>query len=314
MKYRRLGTSDLRVSEISLGTYYVGVEEKNAQACIKRALDCGINFFDTANAYGRGASETLLGKILADRPRQSYLLATKVYFPVEGADGGLSKVQILRQIEASLKRLRTDHVDLYQCHRHDDDTPIHETMEALTEAVKSGKARYIGFSEWTPQQIANALAVPGAQAFVSSQPQYSLLRREAESDLFAYCEAQGISQIVWSPLGQGVLTGKYLPDAPIPEDSRANSVRGGMADIMQPWLRPQVLRAAQRLKSLAEEAGCTLPQLALAWVLRDPRVTSAIIGASRPEQVAENVVATELRLDDAIFKQAEDIVSALTAD
>src|SRR5438270_7149248 len=224
MKTRRLGDSDLEVSEISLGswlTYGVGVEAEKARACLKEAFNQGINFIDTANVYGRGAAETFLGEALQGRPRDSYVLATKVYFPMSATDRGLSRAQIEKQLDASLKRLRTEYVDLYQCHRYDRDTPLQETMEALTRAVDSGKVRYIGFSEWPAERIQAALDMSGVARFVSSQPQYSLLWREPEDEVIPLCAANGISQIVWSPLGQGVLSGKYDPDAPPPKDSRA---------------------------------------------------------------------------------------------
>ena len=219
MKYRKLGASDLSVSEISLGswlTYGVGVKRDRAVACVNRAFDLGINFIDTANVYGRGAAESFLGEVLSDRPRGSYVLATKVFFPMSATDRGLSRAQILKQIEASLKRLRVDYVDLYQCHRYDSETPIEETMRALSDVQRQGKARYIGFSEWSPKQIEDALAVAGAERFVSSQPQYSLLWRQPEEKIIPLCAAKGISQIVWSPLAQGVLSGKYLPSAKVP--------------------------------------------------------------------------------------------------
>jgi aryl-alcohol dehydrogenase-like predicted oxidoreductase len=217
MKYRKLGASDLNVSEISLGswlTYGVGVEKEKAIACVNRAFELGINFIDTANVYGRGAAETVLGEALAERPRQSYVLATKVFGQMSDTDQGLSRAQIEKQLDASLKRLRTDYVDLYQCHRYDANTPLAETMEALTRAVKSGKTRYIGFSEWSPQNIEDAVAMTGVARFVSSQPQYSLLWRRPEAKVIPLCAKNGISQIVWSPLAQGVLTGKYDPNAP----------------------------------------------------------------------------------------------------
>jgi aryl-alcohol dehydrogenase-like predicted oxidoreductase len=216
MKYRRLGASDLEVSEISLGswlTYGVGVQRDSAAACVAKAFDLGINFIDTANVYGRGAAESVLGELLADRPRSSYILATKVYFPMSATDRGLSRSQIAKQIDASLKRLRTDFVDLYQCHRYDTETPLEETMEALTEVVRQGKARWIGFSEWSAPQIEAAAKLPGVERFVSSQPQYSLLWRRPEQAVIPLCATSGISQIVWSPLAQGVLTGKYAPGA-----------------------------------------------------------------------------------------------------
>ncbi|RYG00117.1 MAG: aldo/keto reductase, partial [Caulobacteraceae bacterium] len=213
MKYRKLGASSLTVSEISLGswlTYGVGVEQDRARACVDRAFDLGINFIDTANVYGRGAAESVLGEVLAGRARDSYVLATKVFFPMSDADSGLSKGQIAKQIDASLQRLRVDYVDLYQCHRYDPETPLEETMEALSEVVRQGKARYIGFSEWTPEQIQAAFAIPGVERFVSSQPQYSLLHRRPEEAVIPLSAANGVSRIVWSPLAQGVLSGKYL--------------------------------------------------------------------------------------------------------
>ena len=309
MKYRKLGSSDLEVSEISLGswlTYGVGVTQDRAKACVDRAFELGINFIDTANVYGRGAAESFLGEVLAARPRRSYLLATKVYFAMSATDQGLSRAQIAKQIDASLKRLRVDHVDLYQCHRYDSATPIEETMQALGDVVRQGKARYIGFSEWSPHQIEGAVAVAGSERFVSSQPQYSLLWRSPEREVMPLCAARGISQIVWSPLGQGVLSGKYLPGAKRPGDSRASSDTMGFS--MQSWLAPSILEAVQKLKPLAQEAGCTLAQFALAWVLREPNVASTIIGATRPQQVAENAMAADAVVDPEDFKKAEALL------
>lgn len=312
MKTRKLGSSDLEVSEISLGswlTYGVGVEADAARACLDEAFAQGINFIDTANIYGRGAAETFLGEALKGRPRDGYVLATKLYFPMTDADSGLSRAQVEKQLDASLGRLRTDYVDLYQCHRYDWDTPLEETMEALTRAVDSGKARYIGFSEWPAERIQAAidLAGPGRLAkFVSSQPQYSLLWREPEDEVIPLCAANGISQIVWSPLGQGVLSGKYDPDKPPPPGTRGSSEE--MGGFMDRLMKPDVLRAVQRLKPIAEEAGLTLPQFALAWVLREPNVASAIIGASRPEQVRENAAASGVIVDTQLFLRAEAIV------
>jgi len=314
MKYRKLGSSDLEVSEISLGswlTYGVGVEADKARACLDEGFAQGINFIDTANVYGRGAAETFLGNALQGRPRDSYVLATKVYFPMGPSDRGLSRAQIEKQLDASLERLRTDHVDLYQCHRYDWDTPLEETMEALTRAVESGKARYIGFSEWPAERIQAALDMSGVAKFVSSQPQYSLLWREPEDEVIPLCAANGISQIVWSPLGQGVLSGKYDPDAPPPRDSRAASDE--MGGYMDRLMHPDVLRAVQRLKPIAAEAGLTLPQFALAWILREPNVASAIIGASRPEQVRENAAASGVVIDTQLFLRAEAILDEALA-
>jgi 1-deoxyxylulose-5-phosphate synthase len=312
MKYRKLGDSGLNVSEISLGswlTYGVGVEADKARACLEEAFAVGINFIDTANVYGRGAAESFLGEALQDRPRDSYVLATKLYFPMSDTDFGLSRAQIEKQLDASLKRLRTDYIDLYQCHRYDSGTPLDETMEALTRAVESGKARYIGFSEWPADKIQASLDLSrelGRARFVSSQPQYSLLWREPEDEVIPLCAANGISQIVWSPLGQGVLSGKYDPDRPPPKDSRAASQE--MGGFIGRLMRPQVLRAVQQLKPIADEAGLTLPQFALAWVLREPNVASAIIGASRPQQVRENAAASGLIVDTQLFLRAEAIL------
>src|SRR3954447_17464339 len=309
MKTRKLGDSDIEVSEISLGswlTYGVGVEADQARACLDEAFAQGINFIDTANVYGRGAAESFLGDALKDRPRDSYVLATKVYFPMSATDRGLSRAQIQKQLDASLQRLKTDYVDLYQCHRYDRETPLEETMEALTRAVESGKTRYIGFSEWPADMIRAALNMTGVTRFVSSQPQYSMLWREPEDEVIPLCAANGISQIVWSPLGQGVLSGKYDPDQPPPSDSRAASDE--MGGFMDRVMQPEVLRAVQRLKPIAEEAGLPLPQFALAWVLREPNVASAIIGASRPEQVRENAGASSVIVDTQLFMRAEQIL------
>lgn len=310
MKYRKLGNSDLRVSEISLGswlTYGVGVERDRAQRCVDRAFDLGINFIDTANVYGRGAAETFLGEALAKRARGNYVLATKAFFPMNSTDLGLSRVQILKQIDASLKRLRVDYVDLYQCHRYDPNTPLEETMQALTDIVVRGKARYIGFSEWSADQIAAAFALPGVERFVSSQPQYSLLHREPEEEVIPLCREKHVSQIVWSPLAQGVLTGKYLPGAKPPADTRAGSA--SMGGFIRGWTQRSILEAVQKLKPVAAKAGCTLAQFALAWVLREPNVASAIVGATRPEQLEENVAASELSIDPALLTEAEAIVA-----
>jgi len=309
MKTRKLGSSDLEVSEISLGswlTYGVGVEADKARACLDAAFEQGINFIDTANVYGRGAAEAFLGEALQGRSRDSYVLATKLFFPMSDSDRGLSRGQVEKQLDASLQRLGTDYVDLYQCHRYDWDTPLEETMEALTRAVDSGKTRYIGFSEWPAERIQEALNMSGVAKFVSSQPQYSMLWREPEDEVIPLCAANGISQIVWSPLGQGVLSGKYDPDSPPPRDSRAASEE--MGGFMDRLMRPEVLRAVQRLKPIAEEAGLTLPQFALAWVLREPNVASAIIGASRPEQVVENAHASGVIVDTQLFLKAEAIL------
>ncbi len=256
MNYRKLGWSELQVSEISLGswlTYSGGVDRERAEACVNAAFEVGINFIDTANVYGRGAAESLLGEVLSARERSSYVLATKVFFPMSDTDRGLSAAQIHKQIDASLQRLRTDYVDLYQCHRYDDQTPLEETMTALTEVVRSGKARHIGFSEWPVDKVEASLRLPGVERWVSSQPQYSMLWRVPEAELLPLCERENISQIVWSPLAQGVLTGKYSPREPPPADSRAASE--SMSGFIGQLMEPRVLEAVQRLAPVAESAG-----------------------------------------------------------
>ena len=307
MRYRRLGSSDLEISEISLGswlTYGGGVERDRAEACVAKAFEVGINFFDTANVYARGGAESFLGGLLGSRPRDSFILATKLYFPVNG-DRGLSREQVLKQIDLSLGRLRTDYVDLYQCHRYDVETPLEETMEALTEIVRAGKARYIGFSEWTADQIQAALDnVPRVEKFVSSQPQYSMLYRVPEREVIQLCKRNGISQIVWSPLAQGTLTGKYKPGAPPPEGTRAASQDMGWA--MDRFRDDDVLAAVQRLRPIADGLGITMAQLALAWVLREDNVASAIIGASRPEQVEDNAAASGIELDASTLQAIDE--------
>ena len=310
MEYRQLGRSDLKVSEISVGswlTYGVGVDADAARACVEKAFDVGINFIDTANVYGRGAAEEFLGETLAGMERSSYVLATKVYFAMSRKDKGLSAAQIHKQIEASLKRLRTDYVDLYQCHRYDRDTPLEETMQALTDVVREGKARYVGISEWKAPQIQAALDLPDVVRIVSSQPQYSMLWRAPEKAVFPLCEREGIGNIVWSPLAQGVLTGKYDPGSPPPADSRAASK--SMGQDMGRWRDVEVLDAVQGLKPVAEQAGLTMPQLALAWVLRQPVVSSAIIGASRPQQVEDNAAASGVKLSDDVVKAIDDVLA-----
>jgi 1-deoxyxylulose-5-phosphate synthase len=298
MKLRKLGSSDLEVSEISLGswlTYSGGVEREQAKACVDAAFEAGINFIDTANVYGRGAAEELLGDALSGRERSSYVLATKVFFPMSDSDRGLSPAQIHKQIDASLARLQTDYVDLYQCHRYDSETPLEETMAALSEVVRAGKARYIGFSEWPVEKVEESLALPGVERWVSSQPQYSMLWRAPEAEVIPLCEREQISQIVWSPLAQGVLTGKYLPGEQPPQGSRAASE--SMSAFIDRLVAPPVLEAVQRLLPVAEQAGLTMVQMALAWVLRQQNVASAIVGASRPEQVHANASASGIVLD-----------------
>ncbi len=312
MRYRKLGDSEIEVSEISLGswlTYSGGLEREQTEACTKAAFDAGITLFDTSNIYGQGTAEAAWGEILPDYPRESYILATKVFFPMTETDSGLSREQIHKQLDASLERLRTDYVDLYQCHRPDPDVPIEETMEALTEACEAGKVRALGFSEWTVEQIEAGLEVPGARKWVSSQPQYNATWRAPEAELIPFCREHGISQIVWSPLGQGVLAGKYTPGEQPPADSRAASDSMGWA--MDRYMTDEVLEAVQRLIPIAEGAGLSMVEMALAWVLREPNVASAIIGASRPEQVHANVKASGIELSqdvvDAIHEALADV-------
>src|SRR3954468_16863946 len=313
MRQRRLGDSDLDVSAIALGswlTYSGGVGRAQTEACTRAAFDAGITFFDTANVYGRGAAERAWGEILADYPRDSFAIATKLYFPMSRKDRGLSREQVHKQIDGSLQRLGMDHVDLYQCHRYDDETPLEETMEALTEVVEAGKARFVGFSEWPPERIEQALALPGVARFVSSQPQYSALYRVPEREVFPLCARHGIGQVVWSPLAQGVLTGKYRRGEPPPGDARA---AGSMGRFMGRLLRPKALDAVQRLRPIAEAAGLTMSQLALAWVLREPVVTSAIVGASRPEQVRENAAAAGVSLEPGVVEAVDAALAPVAA-
>jgi aryl-alcohol dehydrogenase-like predicted oxidoreductase len=309
MRYRKLGSSGIEVSEISLGswlTYGGGVGDDRADACIAKAFEVGINFIDTANVYAAGKAEEFLGRALEGRPRDSYVLATKVFGRMSDSDHGLSSDQISKQIDASLARLRTDYVDLYQCHRYDWETPLEETMTALTDVVRAGKARAIGFSEWPPEQIQEALDLPGVEKFVSSQPQYSLLWRGPERDVIPLCAANGISQIVWSPLAQGVLTGKYPPGSIPPEESRMASQ--DMGRFMGRY-DDALLARVQELQPVARELGISTAQLSLAWILREPNVASAIVGASRPEQVEDNAAASGIELDGATLERIDEILA-----
>jgi 1-deoxyxylulose-5-phosphate synthase len=309
VRRRQLGSSDLTVSEISLGswlTYGGAVERERAEACVAKALELGIDFIDTANVYSSGGAEVFLGEVLAGRPRDSYVLATKLYFPMSDTDRGLSREQVLKQIDVSLRRLRTDHVDLYQCHRYDWDTPLAETMEALTEVVRQGKARYLGFSEWPEEKIREAQAMDGVEHFVSSQPQYSMIWRGPERDVIPASRELGISQIVWSPLGQGILTGKYRPGEPPPGDSRAAHER--MNYFMDRAGDQELLQRVQHLRPVAEELGLSTAQLALAWVLREDNVASAIVGATRPEQVEDNAAASGVELGAPTLERIDEIL------
>jgi aryl-alcohol dehydrogenase-like predicted oxidoreductase len=310
MRYRQLGSSDLQISEISLGswlTYGGGVGSDQAEACVEKAFDVGINFIDTANVYAGGRAEEFLGQVLSSRPRDSYVLATKVFFQMPDGDRGLSREQISKQIDASLARLRTDYVDLYQCHRYDWDTPLAETMEALTEVVRQGKARYLGFSEWPVEKIREAIEMTGVEKFVSSQPQYSMIWRGPERDVIPYCRDHGISQIVWSPLAQGILTGKYKPGEPPPKDSRA-AAESMNYFLGEDRLADTLLERVQQLGDVAKDLGISMAQLALAWVLREPNVAAAIVGASRPQQVEDNAAASGIELDASTLARIDEIL------
>jgi aryl-alcohol dehydrogenase-like predicted oxidoreductase len=312
LKYRSLGKSGLEVSVISLGTWLTfsgGIEKRLAASCIHKALDLGITLFDTANVYGRGIAETVLGDALTGIRRDSYILATKVFGAMSETDKGLSRAQIAKQLDASLRRLGVDYVDLYQCHRYDPETPLEETMEALTTAVRQGKVRYIGFSEWPLDKFERAAEIPGVARFVSSQPQYSLLWPQPQEEIFPRCAELGIGQIVWSPLAQGVLTGKYRPDSPLPPESRAAHADMGTM-VPQHWLERPVLEAVQKVKDIAEqEAGLTLAQFALAWVLWREEVSSAIVGATSPKQLSENARAADHVVAPELFAKAEAILA-----
>jgi aryl-alcohol dehydrogenase-like predicted oxidoreductase len=315
MKFRRLGSSGMKISEISYGnwiTHGSQVEEDAAVACVRQALECGITTFDTADVYANTRAETVLGKALAGQRRESLEIFTKVYAPTGPGgpnDSGLSRKHIREAVEGSLRRLQTDHIDLYQAHRYDHETPLEETMEAFADVVRQGKALYIGVSEWRAEEIraAHELARELRVPLVSNQPQYSLLWRVIESEVVPTCEELGIGQIVWSPIAQGVLTGKYQPGQAPPAGSRATDEKGG-ANMIQRWMQDDVLERVQQLRPIAEEAGLTMAQLAVAWVLQNDNVSAAIIGASRPEQVTDNVKAAGVRLDEATLKAIDEVV------
>ena len=315
MEFRHLGTSGLKVSEIAYGnwlTHGSQVEEDAARACVRQALEEGITTFDTADVYANTAAESVLGRALQGTRRESVEVFTKVYWPTGPGgpnDSGLSRKHIMESIDGSLARLQTDYVDLYQAHRYDIKTPLEETMEAFADVVRSGKALYIGVSEWTAEQIrrAHALARELHIGLVSNQPQYNMLWRVIEGEVVPTCEELGIGQVVWSPIAQGVLTGKYLPGEPPPSGSRATDQKGG-AGIVRRLLREDVLSRVQQLKPIADDAGLSLAQLAVAWVLRNPNVSAAIIGATRPEQVSENVKAAGVRLDPDQLGQIDKVL------
>jgi aryl-alcohol dehydrogenase-like predicted oxidoreductase len=323
MEFRYLGRSGLKISEITYGNWITHggqVDDGTAAACVQAALEAGITSFDTADVYANGAAETVLGTALAGERRESVEIFTKVYWPTGPGgpnDCGLSRKHIAESINASLRRLRTDYVDLYQAHRFDTETPLEETMQAFADVVRAGKALYIGVSEWTADQIragaalARELKVP----LVSSQPQYSALWRVIEAEVVPACREEGLSQIVWSPIAQGVLTGKYQPGQAPPAGSRATDATGGGADFVKGWMGDTVLTRVQALRPVADQAGLTMAQLAVAWVLQNDNVAAAIIGASRPEQVEENVKAAGVRLDaDAMAAIDDALGDAVISD
>jgi aryl-alcohol dehydrogenase-like predicted oxidoreductase len=314
VRYRRLGTSDLEVSEIALGTWLAyGEGEVRARhiACVRRALDLGINLIDTANVYGWGEAEALIAEALAGVPRDRYLLATKLWGPMNDEERGLSRAQVFKQIDGSLRRLQTDHVDLYQCHRYDEDTPLEETMQALSEVVRAGKVRWLGFSEWPLERVREAAAMAGVERFISSQPQYSLLWREPEDGIFPLGAELGLGQLVWAPLAQGVLAGRYPPGSDFPEGWRGESP--AMSVHLRRWFSPGVLEAAQKLPALAAEAGLTAAQFAIAWTLRRPEVSAAIVGASRPQQLEDSAAASGAAVDPELFARAEQMMGEALA-
>jgi aryl-alcohol dehydrogenase-like predicted oxidoreductase len=317
MEFRHLGRSGLMVSEVSYGnwiTHGSQVEEEAALACVRAALDAGITTFDTADVYANTRAEAVLGRALAGERRTGLEIFTKVFWPTGPGpnDRSLSRKHIMESIDGSLRRLQTDYVDLYQAHRYDHSTSLEETMEAFADVVRAGKALYIGVSEWSAEQIraAHRLARELKIQLVSNQPQYSMLWRVIEAAVVPTCEELGIGQIVWSPLAQGVLTGKYRPGHPPPAGSRATDEKSG-ATFIAGFLADEVLTTVQRLRPLAEQAGLSMAQLAIAWVLENPNVSSAIIGATRPEQVRDNVKASGIRLDAGLLKAIDEVVDPI---
>ncbi|RNE64163.1 aldo/keto reductase family protein [Cryobacterium tepidiphilum] len=318
MEFRYLGHSGLKISEITYGnwlTHGSQVENDTATKCVRAALDAGITTFDTADAYANTAAESVLGEALKSERRASLEIFTKVYWPTGPKghnDVGLSRKHILESIDGSLERLQTDYVDLYQAHRYDHETPLEETMQAFADVVRSGKALYIGVSEWTADQLRDASKLAKELGFqlISNQPQYSMLWRVIEQEVVPASEELGISQIVWSPVAQGVLTGKYKPGAEAPEGSRARDAKGG-ADTVKRFMTDGVLSAVQKLAPVADGLGLTMAQLAIAWVLQNPNVASAIMGASRPEQVADNVKASGVALDAATLSRIDDAIGGI---
>ena len=314
MEFRRLGGSGLHISELAYGnwlTHGSQVEEDAATACVRTAIDAGITTFDTADVYAETKAESVLGRALAGVRRESYELCTKVYWPTGPGrnDRGLSRKHVIESCHASLRRLQTDYVDLYQAHRYDVETPLEETLRAFDDLVRDGKVLYVGVSEWRADQVAAALTLADEMGFdriISSQPQYSMLWRVIEAEVLPLCEREGVGQIVWSPLAGGVLTGKYAPGEPVPEGSRATDPTG--SQFLRRMLTDDVLTAVAQLAPLAADAGLSLAQLSLAWVLQRPGVSAAIIGATRPEQVTENVKAVGVRLDEDLMRRIDNVL------
>lgn len=314
MRYRRLGNSGIKLSEIGLGgwlTFGHVSDQRTGQQLIDKALECGINFFDTANVYATGACETMWGQLLGDYTRSSYVLATKVYFPMDDGpnDSGLSRKHIMEQCEASLKRLDTDYIDLYQCHRYDNETPLEETIRAMDDLVHQGKILYWGFSCWPADKILKTFKICGERLYtpVSSQPHYNMLMRDLEVEVLPACREHGIGQVVFSPLEQGLLTGKYKPGQPLPGGSRASD------DRQNQWIKDlaanqNMLQCIDRLREVSEEAGCTVGQLSLAWILHKEGITSCITGATRPEQVEENCKASGIDLSPDQLDRIDEII------
>ena len=318
MEFRYVGNSGFKISEITYGnwlTHGSQVENDQAKACVRAALDVGITTFDTADVYANTKAEAVLGEALKGERRESLEILTKVYWPTGPGghnDVGLSRKHIMESINGSLRRLQTDYVDIYQAHRYDYETPLDETMQAFADVVRMGKALYIGVSEWSAQQIQQGhdLAEDLGIHLISNQPQYSMLWRVIESDVIPVCVSLGMSQIVFSPIAQGILTGKYRPGEQPPEGSRATDERGG-ADMIKRWLSDDVLKRVQQLEPLAKEAGLSMAQLAVAWVLQNDNVASAIVGASRPEQVTDNAAAAGLKLDDDLLSKIDEVVDSV---
>jgi voltage-dependent potassium channel beta subunit len=315
MQYRRLGDAGVKLSEIGLGgwlTFGNTLAAENARAVMDRAFELGINFYDTSNAYARGKCEDVWGEMLSSRKRDGFVLATKVFFPMgEGPnDRGLSRKHIFEQCHASLRRLRTDYIDLYQCHRFDENTPLEETVRTMDDLIRQGKILYWGFSEWSAEQIERCLRVCSEGGYYkpkSSQPQYSLIHRNIEKDVMPLCKTAGIGQVVWSPLGQGILTGKYKPGQAPPAGSRASDDRQNMF-IKERVNDRALLEKVQRLVPIAQERGITLSQLALAWILRRSEVTSCIVGATKPQQLEDNAAASGISLDEATTRRVEEVL------